>query len=78
MTKKQFEEFLKALKGIEAALLLLRVPNTVYIPSPYIAPNPPQPVVPSPYLSTLGDPKPLWGTTTCGGSTTQFQENPKS
>jgi hypothetical protein len=33
MTKKQFDELLKVLKGIEAALLLLRVPNTVYVPS---------------------------------------------
>jgi len=31
MTKKQFEELLKALKGIEAALLALRVPNMVYV-----------------------------------------------
>ena len=31
MNKKQFEELLKALKGIEAALLALRVPNIVYV-----------------------------------------------
>ena len=34
MTKKQIDELLKALKGIEAALLALRVPNTVYVPQP--------------------------------------------
>ncbi len=44
MTKKQFDELLKVLKGIEAALLLLRVPNTVYTYpqptySPYYPPN---------------------------------------
>jgi hypothetical protein len=43
MTKKQFEELLKTLKGIEAALLLLRVPNTVYVPQPVYQPAYPQP-----------------------------------
>ena len=42
MTKKQFDELLKALKGIEAALLALRVPNTVYVPM--YQPTYPQPV----------------------------------
>jgi hypothetical protein len=37
MTK--FEaELLETLKGIEAALLLLRVPNTVYVPQPTYVP----------------------------------------
>jgi len=72
MTKKQFEELLKALRGIETALLALRVPNTVYIPSPYVTPNPPQPFVPSPYP---------YGGTICtigSSSTAQFEENPHS
>ena len=45
MTKKQFDELLKTLKGIEAALLLLRVPNTVYVP---LQPTYPQPTYPQP------------------------------
>lgn len=48
MTKKQFDELLKTLKGIEAALLLLRVPNTVYVPQPVYQPTYPQP----PYYTT--------------------------
>ena len=64
MTKKQFAELIKALKGIEAALLALRVPNTVYItqPNPYVPPQPDtNPITPT-WPGT-------WPQVTCGGTT---------
>jgi hypothetical protein len=42
MTKFE-KELLQVLKGIEAALLALRVPNTVHVPQPYL-PNVGQPL----------------------------------
>ena len=53
MTQKQFEELIKTLKGIESALLALRVPNVVCVPNPPYVTTPP-PVYPSPvYIGDL-------------------------
>ena len=41
MTKKQFDELLKALKGVELALIELRTqPQVIYVPAPpYVQPS---------------------------------------
>ena len=71
MTKKQFEELLKALKGIEAALLALRVSNTVYVPQTQYVPT--YTYDPAPNTST---PLPSSPITTCKkGHTEGFNGN---
>lgn len=62
MTKKQFDELLKVLKGIEAALLLLRVPNTVYVPQPAYTPVYPSNPNTTPYLPPITTPTIICGT----------------
>ena len=64
MTKKQFDELLKVLKGVELALIELRqTPQVTYVPAPpYI--NPPIPYV----RGTI--PNSPWTGITCGTNTT--------
>jgi hypothetical protein len=54
MTKKQFEELLRIMERINESLAALRVPNTVYVPSPYPYVPPVLPIPFLPYITTCG------------------------
>lgn len=65
MTKKQFDELLKALKGVELALIELRTqPQVIYVPAPpYVQPSIPY------VVGTI--PNSPWPISTCGGPNTE-------
>ena len=65
MTKKQFDELLKVLKGVELALIELRTqPQVVYVPAqPYVHPSIPY------VVGTI--PNSPWTINTCGVTNTE-------
>jgi hypothetical protein len=71
MTKKQFDELLKALKGVELALIELRTqPQVIYVPAPpYVQPSIPY------VVGTI--PNSPWPISTCGGTNTSKGDTSK-